>query len=139
MHHYGKGVLLAVTLALTGCQGFGKGNKVTITPRAGQPVTGATLSAPAGEGIKGQLATCLFEADQLLKMNPAKYREPVNALYRDIRQAKYYAAVAARLSAGSTDTLTPMYQYKVNDACNTVSQMLLTEFKQGNTVMEGNR
>lgn len=93
MHHYGKGVLLAVTLALTGCQGFGKGNKVTVTPRAGQPVTGATLSAPAGEGIKGQLATCLFEADQLLKMNPAKYREPVNALYRDIRQAKYYAAV----------------------------------------------
>ncbi|KNC93266.1 hypothetical protein GM31_20140 [Trabulsiella odontotermitis] len=97
------------------------------------------MSAPTGDGVKGQLTTCLFEADQLLKMNQEKYREPVNALYQNIRQAKYYASVAARLSAGNTDTLTPMYQYKVNDACNTVSQMLLTELKQGNTVMEANR
>lgn len=110
------------------------GNKTTVTPRPGQPVTAAPappLSAPSGTEVKHQLATCLFEAEQLIKLNGTKYQAPVSALYRDIRAAKYYASLAGRLNATTTDTLTPMYQYRVNDACNTVSQLLLSELKQG--------
>lgn len=142
MHRCGNVILLVAAVALSGCQGMKKTNRVTLTPQSGRPV----LSAPAGEpvapvdeGVRKQLTTCLFEADQLLKLNRAKYREPVNSLYQDIRAAKYYASVASHLSTGATDTLTPMYQFKVNDACNTVSQLLLTEFKKGNTVPEGGR
>ncbi|AHE72405.1 hypothetical protein M942_00190 [Enterobacter ludwigii] len=95
--------------------------------------------ASAQADLQQHLATCLFEAEQLAKLNSDKYREPVNALYRNIRAAKYYATLAARMNTGSTDTLTPMYQFRVNDACNTVSQLLLGELKQGSTGPEGNR
>ncbi|MEP8991488.1 hypothetical protein ABKV56_02625 [Enterobacter hormaechei] len=142
MHRCGNILLLAVVVVLSGCQGMKKTNRVTLTPQPGRPALSSPAVAPVppvDEGVRKQLATCLFEAEQLLKLNREKYREPVNHLYQDIRAAKYYAAVASRLSTGATDTLTPMYQFKVNDACNTVSQLLLTEFKQGNTVPEDSR
>lgn len=84
--------------------------------------------------VRKQLATCLFEAEQLLKLNQEKHREPVSKLYQYIQAGKYYASVSTHLSTGTTDTLTPMYQYKINDACNTISQLLLSELKQGGVV-----
>ncbi|EDT0233599.1 hypothetical protein GPD67_003670 [Salmonella enterica] len=84
--------------------------------------------------MRKQLATCLFEAEQLLKLNQEKHREPVSKLYQYIQAGKYYASVSTHLSTGTTDTLTPMYQYKINDACNTISQLLLSELKQGGVV-----
>lgn len=140
MHRCGNAILLAAVVVLSGCQGTKKINRVTLTPQSGRPVLSTPAAepvAPVDESIRKQMATCLFEAEQLLKLNSRKYREPVNSLYQDLRAAKYYASVASHLSDGSTDTLTPMYQFKVNDACNTVSQLLLTEFKQGNTLPEG--
>ncbi len=29
------------------------------------------------------------------------------------------------------ETITPLYQFRVNDACNTISQSLLAELKKG--------
>ncbi|MBS3895070.1 hypothetical protein E0L31_027005 [Serratia marcescens] len=89
-------------------------------------------------GVKKQLSICLFEAEQLLKINRDNYRAPVNALYQNIREAKYYASIAPEMSSGNTDTLTPMYQYRVNDACNTISQLLLAELKKGDALPVGN-
>ncbi|MEI9745787.1 hypothetical protein [Enterobacter ludwigii] len=141
--------LLITALAMSGCASNHKTSRVTVTPEAGRPLLSLDTPARRGSsppsgvtgdaGVQKQLATCLFEAEQLSKLNADKYREPVNALYRNIRAAKYYATLAARMNTGSTDTLTPMYQFRVNDACNTVSQLLLGELKQGGTGPEGNR
>jgi hypothetical protein len=135
MNNKSKTILLATMIMLVGCQGGLYGKKTTVSPRSGQPVTASGLSQPPS-GVRGQLSTCLFEADQLVKLNAGKYRGQVNALYEDIRAAKYYASVAGNLSTTTTDTITPMYQFRVNDACNTISQLLLTELKQGGVVKE---
>lgn len=139
MHAYKKVVLLSVLIALGGCQGV---KKTTVTASPGQPVlrsqaAAAKAKAPTDEATKKQLTTCLFEAEQLLKLNGDKYRQPVDTLYQYIRAAKYYASVSSSLSTGNTDTLTPMYQFKVNDACNTVSQLLLSALKQGDAASGG--
>ncbi|MEI9745967.1 hypothetical protein [Enterobacter ludwigii] len=150
MGHPGKLIaVLMVAVALSGCQGFKNPKRVTVTPVTGRPVLASVTTAhrvdapssgaPGDAGVQKQLTTCLFEAEQLARLNAVKYREPVNDLYRNIRAAKYYATLAARMNTGSTDTLTPMYQFRVNDACNTVSQLLLGELKQGSTGPEGNR
>lgn len=137
MNNKGKAVLLVAVMVMSGCKAMQGGNKSTVSPRAGQPVTGTAVTmAPSGEGVRQQLSTCLFEAGQLVKLNPGKYREQVNTLYEDIRSAKYYASVAGNLSATTTDTITPLYQFRVNDACNTISQLLLAELKQGSTIKE---
>lgn len=135
MNTYKKMVWLCVLLVLGGCQGV---KKTTVTPAQGQPVLSssqdARLKAPTDDMTKKQLTTCLFEAKLLLKFNQQKYNQPVDTLYQYIRAAKYYASVSSNLSTGNTDTLTPMYQFKVNDACNTVSQLLLAELKHGESV-----
>ncbi|MGP0906794.1 hypothetical protein [Serratia sp. CY76391] len=88
-----------------------------------------TVPMPLPAGGQGPLNTCLFEAHQLARLGSA-YRSQVDALYRHLRAAKYYAAIAGELSGGTTDTITPLYQYRVNDACNAISQSLLTELKK---------
>ncbi|EKS6337600.1 MULTISPECIES: hypothetical protein [Enterobacter] len=133
----GMAVMMMAVMVLGGCANLKTGKKSTVTPQSSRPVTGqATVTPPAGKDVSAQLSTCLFEAGQLIKLSPEKYREQVNALYEDIRGAKYYASVAGNLSAATTDTITPLYQFRVNDACNTVSQLLLQELKQGSRVKE---
>lgn len=129
--------MMMAVMVLGGCANLKNGKKSTVTPQNSRPVTGqATVTPPAGKDVSAQLSTCLFEAGQLIKLSPEKYREQVNVLYEDIRGAKYYASVAGNLSAATTDTITPLYQFRVNDACNTVSQLLLQELKQGSRVKE---
>ncbi len=77
------------------------------------------------------LTTCLYEAEQLRKLNPTKYQGTTDELYRTIRDTKYYASIMARMDPGTTRTLTPMYEFRVHDACNTVGWQLLTELKNG--------
>lgn len=134
-------MLLGLVMVLSGCQGIIKSQRVTVTPRAGVPVLSEKVS-PAmviSQGaVKKQLSICVFEAEQLLKINKDNYRVPVNTLYQNIREAKYYASIAPEMNSGSTDTLTPMYQYRVNDACNAISQLLLAELKKGDALPVGN-
>lgn len=140
MKKNGKIALLALTVLLSGCQGLSVGKKSTVTPAPGKPVARGTIVTSgvtppaASDSVRMQLATCLFEADQLVKLNAGKYRGMVNTLYENIHSAKYYASIAGNLSATTTDTITPLYQYRVNDVCNTISQALLGELKQGGPV-----
>lgn len=135
MQRCAKLLPLVFIVALSGCQGI---KKTTVTSRPDTPVLKSTSVKPPrmseDDAVRKQLATCLFEAEQLLKLNQEKHREPVNKLYQYIQAGKYYASVSTHLSTGTTDTLTPMYQYKINDACNTISQLLLSELKQGGVV-----
>ncbi|EEF3449018.1 hypothetical protein GJZ31_04670 [Salmonella enterica] len=130
--------LLLTAFVLAGCQSV---KKTTVTGKTSTPVLSqaatAPLKAPGDEVTRKQLSTCLFEAEQLLKLDGQKYRQPVDTLYQHIRAAKYYASVSSSMSTGNTDTLTPMYQFKINDACNTVSQLLLSALKQGDMAVTG--
>ncbi|MBH3035801.1 hypothetical protein I5M86_00140 [Serratia marcescens] len=82
-------------------------------------------------GVRRQLETCLFEAKQLAQLKGGAYRQQVAELYRHLEAAKYYSSIAGELANSTTDTITPLYQYKVNDACNGISQSLLVELKKG--------
>lgn len=60
-----------------------------------------------------------------------KYREQIDTLYRSIKATQYYASISNDLSNIMVETITPLYQFRVNDACNTISQSLLAELKKG--------
>ncbi|WP_296241333.1 hypothetical protein [uncultured Enterobacter sp.] len=142
MHQNAKVLILTAILAVTGCQAPKKMNRATVTPQENVPLMSRGSTIPAASldsGAKKQLSTCLFEAEQLLRINREKYQQQISTLYQNIRDAKYYASVAGNMNSSSTDTLTPMYQFKVNDACNTVSQLLLTELKQGSIMVQGGK
>ncbi|HFI5337041.1 TPA: hypothetical protein ACGQS5_004787 [Serratia liquefaciens] len=132
----GKGVLLMGVMGLSACgvwsdDGKGASGKPASLVTPAKPEGGGLAEAPADPKMKGQLETCLFEAKQLAKMGGGAYRSQVEAVYRNIQAAKEYATLADGLDDATADTLTPLYQFKVNDACNTVSQSLLGELKKG--------
>lgn len=78
-----------------------------------------------------RLQTCLAEARQLSAIGNGTYNNLVDSLRRSIAATKYYAGIAGQLSGNTQDTITPLYQYKINDTCNTISQSLLAELKKG--------
>ncbi|TXE22550.1 hypothetical protein FOT63_25500 [Serratia ureilytica] len=85
----------------------------------------------ATHGDSGSYSTCLFEAKQLAQLSAGAYRSQVEALYTQLRAAKAYAALEGSLPGSTTNTITPLYQYRINDACNAISQALLAELKKG--------
>lgn len=144
MPYYLKYILLSTFIFLYGCVGANNSNY----PSGASKKTMGTIETPTQHAIRDfdttvnkasinqTLSKCLFEASQLTKINSKKYHQPVNALYQNILAAKYYASVASKISDSNTDTLTPMYQFRVNDDCNAISQLLLNAFKQGEHVTE---
>ena len=100
---------------------------------------GDNLTGSLSTGLRHQLDTCLFEAQQLSHLGGAGYRHQIDELYRQLRAVKYYASIAGELSGGMKDTITPLYQYKINDLCNTISQSLLMELKKGNTPVRSDK
>lgn len=146
-------LLPVVTLLLTGCastDGGGHGAtrtsepvpRAAVIPAGARGATGGTppaamderVALTGGESITGAqsaLSTCLFEAKQLAQLSRGEYRSQVEALYAQLRAAKAYAALEGSLPGSTTNTITPLYQYRVNDACNGISQALLAELKKG--------
>ncbi|WP_239686241.1 MULTISPECIES: hypothetical protein [Serratia] len=131
----GRRTVTALPLTPARPDGAGTPHREPPVPSASPPETPGeardALASPLPPGLKQQLQTCLFEAKQLAALDNGAYRQQVAALYRQLQAARYYASIAAELSAGTTDTITPLYQYKVNDACHGISQSLLTELKKG--------
>lgn len=88
-------------------------------------------NAQVDPATKARLSSCLVEAKQLAKLRNGAYRASVDELYRNLRATQSYASIAGELSTSTTDLMTPLYQYRVNDSCNTISQLLLKELKKG--------
>lgn len=88
-------------------------------PVAAQPVT-ADKMAP--------LEICLNEAKTLAEMNN-QYQKQVNELYTAINDAKFYASISNRINSGVSATITPLYDYTINEKCNAISQNLMKELK----------
>lgn len=94
---------------------------------------------PAGAAISGRMGTCLFEAEQLSKLGTPAQKNLVTGLYRNIRAAQQYGPMAVRLAEGTSDMITPLYQFAINDSCNSVSQALLSVLKKQVPVTGGGR
>lgn len=93
--------------------------------------TQTTQVMDSDKSISGQrIQTCLAEARQLSRIGNGTYNNLIESLKRSITATKYYAGFAGQLSGNTQDTITPLYQYKINDTCNTISQSLLAELKK---------
>lgn len=85
------------------------------------------------------LGTCLYEAEQLNRLGTPAQKNLVNVLYRNIRAAQQYEPMAGKLASGTSNTIGPLYQFAINDACNAVSQGLLSVLKKQVPVTGGSR
>lgn len=114
---------------------YATGHNIQSTNAASGEAMAASVS-PDSDDLKLRLQTCLFEAKQLSRLGNSAYKAQVAALYHNIQATQYYASIARELARTTTDTITPLYQFKVNDACNTISQSLLAELKKGASLPE---
>lgn len=74
------------------------------------------------------LQQCIQDADALVKLDN-KFQKDSSELYGLINDAKFYASVSGQTSASVKSTITPLFEYKINDKCNSISQKLIKEFE----------
>lgn len=75
------------------------------------------------------LQQCVHNADVLVKLNK-NLQKDVSTLYVLIADAKFYASVSGQTSANVKSAVTPLFEYKINERCNSISQKLITEFEK---------
>ncbi|MGS4882829.1 hypothetical protein [Photobacterium damselae] len=81
--------------------------------------------------ISSNLKTCLFEANQLKHINKNKYNNQVYTLYKTISEVKYYTSIYKEINKDTKTTITPLYTYRINNLCNSISQSLMSELEKG--------
>ncbi|CAM4364508.1 hypothetical protein C3709_22260 [Lelliottia aquatilis] len=96
---------------------------------SGEPRTEESL-VEGTPTVGGAMEVCLYEAEQLQRLGNTSQKSLVAGLYRNIRAAQAYTPMAQKLSPGTASTVTPLYEYAVNDACNSVEQALLSVLKK---------
>ncbi|MBZ7640279.1 hypothetical protein [Klebsiella oxytoca] len=74
------------------------------------------------------LQQCIQDAGALVKLDN-KFQKDSSELYGLINDAKFYASVSGQTSASVKSTITPLFEYKINDKCNSISQKLIKEFE----------
>ena len=74
------------------------------------------------------LQQCIQDADALVKLDN-KFQKDSSELYGLINDAKFYASVSGQTSVSVKSTITPLFEYKINDKCNSISQKLIKEFE----------
>ncbi|CAK9886177.1 MAG: hypothetical protein XXXJIFNMEKO3_02601 [Candidatus Erwinia impunctatus] len=100
-------------LLLQGCSVMKKNDGIIVKSQASQ--------LPA-------LQQCLQDTSTLVKLDN-KYQKDASELYRLMEDAKYYASIATKSSESVSSTVAPLFEYKINDKCNVISQQLINEFK----------
>lgn len=75
---------------------------------------------------------CITDAKTLSQLDN-KYEKSTTELYTLVNNAKFYASVADESSTNVSSTITPFFDYKLNEICNNISLMLIEEF-QKNTI-----
>ncbi|WP_174508164.1 hypothetical protein [Klebsiella oxytoca] len=104
---------------LQGCANIKKTDSALINTPATQKEQPAQLPA---------LQQCIQDADALVKLDK-KFQKDSSELYGLINDAKFYASVSGQTSASVKSTITPLFEYKINDKCNSISQKLIKEFE----------
>ncbi|MRS89636.1 hypothetical protein GJV04_06255 [Enterobacteriaceae bacterium RIT714] len=77
----------------------------------------------------GPFSYCVSEASSLVKINRAKYEKDYTNLVAMIKITKDYSGAIHHIRNDSQSIITPLYQYKINNICNEISQKLLAEMK----------
>lgn len=71
---------------------------------------------------------CITDAKTLSQMDE-KYSKNTQELYALVNNAKFYAAIADNSSSNVSSTITPFFDYKLNEVCNEISILLIKEFQ----------
>ncbi|GDX05309.1 hypothetical protein [Buttiauxella sp. A111] len=77
----------------------------------------------------GEFSSCVAEATTLVKINRVKYEKDYTNLSTMIKATKDYAGIINHIQSDNQSIITPLYQYKINNVCNEISQKLLAEMK----------
>ena len=77
----------------------------------------------------GEFSSCVAEATTLIKINRIKYEKDYINLSTMIKATKDYAGIITTIQSDTQSIITPLYQYKINNICNEISQKLLAEMK----------
>lgn len=72
---------------------------------------------------------CLTDAKTLSQLDK-KYDTNIKELYSLVNNAKFYASVADDSSTNVTSTITPFFDFKLNELCNNISILLIDEFQR---------
>ncbi|MEB6477797.1 hypothetical protein MXL85_25180 [Klebsiella oxytoca] len=104
---------------LQGCTNIKKTDSALIKKDVSQTEQPAQIPA---------LQQCIQDADALVKLDN-KFQKDSSELYGLINDAKFYASVSGQTSASVKSTITPLFEYKINDKCNSISQKLIKEFE----------
>ncbi|HBM3280040.1 TPA: hypothetical protein LVN30_005574 [Klebsiella oxytoca] len=71
---------------------------------------------------------CITDAKTLSQLD-AKYGKNTQELYSLVNNAKFYASIADDSSSNVSSTITPFFDYKLNEICNEISVLLIREFQ----------
>ncbi len=71
---------------------------------------------------------CITDAKTLSEMDE-KYSKNTQELYALVNNAKFYASIADNSSSNVSSTITPFFDYKLNEICNEISILLIKEFQ----------
>lgn len=104
---------------LQGCTNMKKTDSVLIKKDVAQSQQPAQIPA---------LQQCIQDADALVKLDKG-FQKDSDELYGLINDAKFYASVSEQTSSTVKSTITPLFEYKINDKCNSISQKLIKEFE----------
>lgn len=113
-------MLICISIGLLqGCANIKKTDSALIKKEVSQNEQPAQVPA---------LQQCIQDADALVKLD-SKFQKDSSELYGLISDAKFYASVSGQTSASVKSTITPLFEYKINDKCNSISQKLIKEFE----------
>lgn len=118
---------IAIT-TLQGCTSFQKPQSVLTPKNTSEKTAIAQPAAPDKSTQLPFLQRCLKNVNILVKLN-SKYQAEQQELNTLINDAKFYAAFSDTTSENVRLTVTPLFEYRLNDKCNTISQLLINEFK----------
>lgn len=131
-----SGIILAALISISGCTT----HKISTAGETQKRTSGQSAAAQSTQNDNAQrLQKCLFEADQLSKIPGNKYATKKADLYKVIRAAKYYASISDNVTPSTSESLTPYYQFKVNDLCNEISWSMYNELKAGAATSEDSK
>lgn len=80
---------------------------------------------------------CISDAKTLSQLDK-KFQKNTKELYSLVNNAKFYAAIADETSTNVSSTITPYFDYKLNEMCNNISIMLIEEFQKKTINAVGN-
>lgn len=116
--------LLILAISITTLQGCSKEKNNTHQSK----VVSSDYTVPQ-EGVANSqlpfLEQCLVNSKELSKSKKI-YKKQHEELIVLIKEAKLYAS--ANLSESINQTITPFFEYKINYACNKISQGLIEEY-----------